>query len=337
MAYATLQFTRAEYNAAGRDFAAGIGNTADCLAIIDNFRASHAHPLNTFHMTLKNRAHKISRDAFVVQRIKRLDSIAAKLRTKSSMRLTQMQDIGGCRAVMPSVELVRKLQAQYVNSPLVHTLANRKDYIAEPKETGYRGVHLMYTFAGASSLYAGLKLEIQIRTALQHKWATAVEAAETFTGQALKSNLGSEEWRRFFALMSSVFALRENCPTIPETSADYQSLVEEIRQLDNSHHMATTFAAYRAILPKVEQQKDARYFLVTLDPLNRKVFVRGYRKEESRQANHEYTLAESHVPPGSAVRVVLVSVSSINFLKRAYPNYFLDTEEFLNEVRSITG
>jgi len=337
MAYATLQFTRTEYNAAGRAFADGVGNPADCLAIIDNFRASHAHPLNTFHTTLKNRAQKLAPKALVVQRIKRLDSIAAKLRTKSSMRLTQMQDIGGCRAVMPTVQLVRRLEATYVNSPLVHTLSNSKDYIATPKPTGYRGVHLMYAFAGASSPYAGLKLEIQIRTQLQHKWATAVEAAETFTGQALKSNLGSEEWRRFFALMSSVFALREGCPTVPGTSDDFLKLSEEIRQLNASHHMANVFAAYRAILPRVEQQKNARYFLVRLEPAGRRVFVRGYRKEQSRLAHHEYTTAESLIPAGSSVRVVLVSVSSINSLKRAYPNYFLDTEQFLNEVRVITG
>ena len=195
----------------------------------------------------------------------------------------------------------------------------------------------MYTFAGASSPYAGLKLEIQIRTELQHKWATAVEAAETFTGQALKSNLGSEEWRRFFVLMSSVFALREVCPTIPGTSDNYVELCEEIRELNASHHMANTFAAYRAILPSVEKQKNARYFLVRLEPAALKVFVRGYTKDQSKLAHRDYTHAESNIPSGSSVRVVLVSVSSINSLKRAYPNYFLDTEQFLNEVRAITG
>ena len=35
--------------------------------------------------------------------------------------------------------------------------------------------------------------------------------------------------------------------------------------------------------------------------------------------------------------VVLVSVSSIAALKRAYPNYFLDTADFLSEVAAITG
>ncbi len=222
-------------------------------------------------------------------------------------------------------------------APLVHQLANTKDYIDFPKPTGYRGIHLMYTFAGVASPYAGLKIEIQIRTQLQHNWATAVEGAETFTGQALKSNLGSEKWRRFFAVMSSVFALREGCATVPGTSDNFLELCEEVRQLNDTYHMATEFAAYRAILPQVEQRKDARYFLVRLDPVGRKVTVRGYRREESRRANHDYTLAESQIPRGSAVRVVLVSVSSINSLKRAYPNYFLDTAQFLNEVRAITG
>ncbi|MBU6438396.1 MAG: hypothetical protein KGQ77_12790, partial [Betaproteobacteria bacterium] len=57
------------------------------------------------------------------------------------------------------------------------------------------------------------KIEVQLRTRLQHAWATAVEIVDAFTGQALKSGLklnsGDPKWRRFFALMSSVIAIRE--------------------------------------------------------------------------------------------------------------------------------
>ena len=182
-----------------------------------------------------------------------------------------------------------------------------------------------------------MKIEIQIRTLLQHKWATAVEAAETFTGQALKSNQGSEDWRRFFALMSSVFAIRENSPTVPGTPSNLDELHAEIRKLDATHHMAATFSGYRAIFPQVEKQRDAKYFLVRLDPINRLVRVKGFKQSESKEANRSYTEAEQAIERNSAVRVVLVSVSSISSLRRAYPNYFLDTDAFLSEVTAITG
>lgn len=336
--YAKPEYARKKVNEAGRKLAAlDVDNEEDYLSIIDNWRAAHAHPLNAFYMTLKRRATKISRTALVVQRIKRLESIAFKLINSNKMKLTQMQDIAGCRAVMPTLESVRKLERYYELEPLTHTYNGCKDYIEEPKETGYRGIHLKYSIASSNQTwpYNGLKIEIQLRTQLQHKWATAVEAAETFTGQALKSNQGSADWRRFFALMSSVFALRERSPTVPGTYETLAELHAEIKKLDKQHHMAATFSGYRAIFPQVEKQKDAKYFLVRLDPINRLVRVKGFKKNESKEANRRYTEAEKEIEKNSAIRVVLVSVNSIAALRRAYPNYFLDTDAFLSEVNAI--
>lgn len=338
--YAKPEYTRPEVNEAGRKLVElNIDNARMWLPIIDNWRASHAHPLNAFYMTLKRRAGKFSRSALVVQRIKRLESIAFKLIHSDKMKLTQMQDIAGCRAVMPTLDQVRRLQHYYHTSPLTHKFNGTKDYIDEPKNTGYRGVHLKYNVSSSNEdwPYNGLKVEIQIRTLLQHKWATAVEAAETFTGQALKSNQGSQDWRRFFALMSSVFAIRENSPTVPGTPTNLVELFQEIRQLDLAHHMAATFSGYRAIFPQVEKQADAKYFLVRLDPVSRRVRVKGFKQNESQEANARYIEAEQAIAKNSAVRVVLVSASSIASLRRAYPNYFLDTDAFLEEVTAITG
>lgn len=337
--YAKPKYSRSKVNEAGRKLAGlEFDDEQNYLAIIDNWRASHAHPLNAFYMTLKRRAGKVSRNSLVVQRIKRLESIAFKLAHSERMKLTQMQDIAGCRAVLPTLESARKLQRYYQSEPLSHTFNGCKDYIEEPKHTGYRGIHLKYSIASVNLAwpYNGLKVEIQLRTLLQHKWATAVEAAETFTGQALKSNQGSENWRRFFALMSSVFALRENSPTVPGTPNSIDELRSEIKNLDKEYHMAATFSGYRAIFPQVEKQKDAKYFLVRLDPVNRIVRVKGFKKNESQEANKMYTEAENEIEKNSAVRVVLVSVSSIASLRRAYPNYFLDTDAFLSEVTAIT-
>ncbi|WP_426189644.1 RelA/SpoT domain-containing protein [Massilia sp. DWR3-1-1] len=338
--YAKPNYPRAKVNEAGRKLAGLESDDGkNYLMIIDNWRAAHAHPLNAFYMTLKRRATKFARTALVVQRIKRLESIAFKLIHSNKMKLTQMQDIAGCRAVLPSVDNVRKLQRYYQTEPLAHTYNGCKDYIDEPKETGYRGIHLKYSIASVNAEwpYNGLKIEIQLRTLLQHKWATAVEAAETFTGQALKSNQGSQDWRRFFSLMSSVFAIRENSPTVPGTPNNIAELHAEIRRLDKEHHMAATFSGYRAIFPQVEKLKDAKYFLVRLDPINRLVRVKGFKQRESQEANRLYTEAENEIDKKSAVRVVLVSVSSIASLRRAYPNYFLDTDAFLSEVNSIVG
>jgi hypothetical protein len=73
----------------------------------------------------------------------------------------------------------------------------------------------------------------QIRSRLQHSWATAVETAQLFTGQALKSKIkrANEDWLRFSALTSSAFALKEECPKVPDTPDDKDEIAGELYAL----------------------------------------------------------------------------------------------------------
>lgn len=316
------------------------------IPVVENWRASHNHPLNAFYVTLKNRATKINARALTAQRLKRLSSIAKKLyyadekSGRKKMKLSQMQDIGGCRAVMPTIAEVNRLLETYDKHPVIHfrNKEKDKDYISKPKDTGYRGIHLKYKYTGKgnSEPWNGLKIEIQLRTLLQHKWATAVEAAGTITNQALKSNLGNEHWLRFFALMSSVFALREECVLVPGTPDTYEMLSKEIQELNNQHHIQAVFAQYHKIIPTLKGKRNAKYFLITLDPIKRETSIKGFKDGESQKANAECTLLEqTHLK--SPTQIVLVQVSNVKALERAYPNYFLDTQDFLREIAKITG
>ena len=85
----------------------------DALRVINNWRSSHAFPLNTLQIGLKERAQRVDADALIAQRIKRLSSIKAKLERFRSMDLARMQDIGGCRAVVHSVRAVDNLDAVF--------------------------------------------------------------------------------------------------------------------------------------------------------------------------------------------------------------------------------
>ncbi|GAH08548.1 unnamed protein product, partial [marine sediment metagenome] len=126
-----------------------------------------------------------------------------------AMKLTTMQDIGGLRAVLGTVYDVYMLSEEYRKNTLFgHELIDEKDYIHKPRsEDGYRSLHLIYKYKNRRNpAYDGLRIELQIRTKLQHTWATAVETMGTFLGQALKSRQGDQEWLDFFALTSSAFA-----------------------------------------------------------------------------------------------------------------------------------
>ena len=243
MAWTTRQYSREEINAAGRQFAEleATDPTRDkALEIINNWRSCHGYPLQAVKMTLLNRAKgKISTTALVAQRIKRLPSIALKLKHNPDMKLSQMQDIGGCRAVLNTSGDVEKLVRVYEEALAKNPhrkdralLVKKDDYIAEPKPDGYRGVHLIMKYYSAwSPEFNEQKIEIQVRSKLQHAWATAVETCQTFTGQALKSKIksASDTWLRFFALMSSAISVREKRPPVPNTPLTKAERVAEIK------------------------------------------------------------------------------------------------------------
>ena len=81
-------------------------NGIDPEIVINNWRSSHAYVLNTFQMALRHRAVKVDEGAIVAQRSKRRTSIKAKLERMDSLRLSEMQDIAGCRAIVSSVKQV---------------------------------------------------------------------------------------------------------------------------------------------------------------------------------------------------------------------------------------
>lgn len=112
--------------------------------ILDNFRSAHAFPLNTFQMGLRKKSRRVDGESLVAQRIKRLSSIEAKLIRFPTLRLSQMQDIGGCRAVVSTVPQVERLVAEWKRSEIRHELVGEKDYIKTPDESGYRSV-ISYT------------------------------------------------------------------------------------------------------------------------------------------------------------------------------------------------
>jgi len=306
------------------------------MRVINNWRAAHSFPLNTFKMTLRNKALSVDARAMVAQRLKRLSSIELKLRQyRGRFTLHEMQDIGGCRAIVSSTRQVDELVGLYRDSRLEHELIDEDDYICNPKGTGYRGLHLIYRYhSDRSRRFNGRKIEMQLRSLAQHIWATAVETVGTFTDQPLKSGGGSRDWRRFFALMGTEMALRERTPPIPGTPTERTQLVSELRELAARLDVEARLEAYggvESVLPR-PKPKD-RYFLLVLDSRLRRVSVRAYPQMELELASRDLSETENAIKGNQNMDAVLVSVESVASLRRAYPNYFMDTRRFLEAVR----
>jgi ppGpp synthetase/RelA/SpoT-type nucleotidyltranferase len=322
------------------------------LKMINNWRSSHSYPLHLAKKNLQTRAKRIAENATCAQRLKRLSSISVKLRRNPKMKLSQMQDIGGCRAIMPNLKSVFELVGVFETAiaknpprkgkdkPITRSgfeLAERYDYILYPKPDGYRGYHYVFKYQSIypkNKPYNSLRIEVQLRSIYQHYWATAVEAVSIFTEQALKTGLGRPEWKRFFALMSSAIAIRENAPIVPDTPTEPGALVHEIRQL---FYELQVEMVLRGITLSIQMRDEygAEMFLLTLDANTGRLNVTGYKPDELEKAGEDYLAAEERYVNDPRVQTVLVSVDSLNDLENAYPNYYLDTAEFLNLANRV--
>ena len=218
MKYIRPEYSRKKVNKAGK-MLIQYKDTASperewALTVISNWRASHDYPVNTFKENLRKKILKRKfKGAIVVERLKRITSIELKLEINQSMNLSRMHDIGGLRAIVKNIEQVNALKDDFIASKFRHKIIGEYDYICSPKSSGYRSVHLVYQYYNYRvPEYDGLRLELQIRTKLQHAWATSVETMGTFLDSSLKSNRGPDKWLEFFSVCGAAFALLENSP-----------------------------------------------------------------------------------------------------------------------------
>ncbi|HEV3154721.1 MAG TPA: RelA/SpoT domain-containing protein [Candidatus Baltobacteraceae bacterium] len=346
MPYTTPKYDRVFVNKAGDRLRRSVADDDD-LGIINNWRAAHAFPLVTFRVTLASRAKAVDSKVIISQRLKRLSSIALKLNRFRNLRLWDIQDIGGCRAVLSSERRARRLFETYCKSgdTLKHVLLWHKNYVDDPKDSGYRGFHLIYGYRGKNPQYDDLRIEIQIRSKLQHAWATAVETVDIFTGQALKSSVGKPEWDDFFRLMASFIARRERKACVPNTPQSLTELRSRIAERAASLNVVDRMRHFRQIAEQFDTEQIQRitgkhpgYFLLQVRPTERLIRITAFRDKDLTLAEQQYLDTERDIlTEKSDADAVLVKVDKFINLRKAYPNYYGDTDFFLSIVRDAIG
>ena len=336
-----MNFNPKEIDRAGRILAGteGDGTDAeynDAVRLVANWRASHSHPLNTFRANLQRRA---GDDGIVAQRLKRMPSIVGKLKRLRRLRLSQIQDIGGCRVVVPEAGDAYNVAASLADSNIRHRLLHSANYIAEPRRSGYRSLHLVYQYrTDRKPECDGLKIEIQLRSRLQHQWATAVETVGTFIGDELKSGRGDKTWLRFFALMSSAMAMREGYPIVPNTPSDPDALTSEILECDEKAGILNRLETIQYLSGVLTAQPNFRDSILVLELNVDEQNVSVWRFSTQRDvdaANDLYVEREQAARDNPRIDVVLVYAKSLAALRSAYPNYFADIAEFRQLVGEV--
>ncbi len=331
------QYSKSQIDKAGKIIIASdidLDERRSALEILNNWRSSHAYPLHVITSKLRRDNPK----AIVVQRLKRLDSITGKLERFPEMSLYRMQDLGGCRVISSTIDEVYQAVNNYKESRIRHILKKEYDYIQNPKPSGYRSYHMVYQYhSEENDIYnKNMLIEIQFRTELEHIWATAVEVMGVYTKSQLKASKGDEDVLRFFTLASSLFALAEKTPECPNTSDDYDTLLEELTDIDRRLNIVSKLSALATAIRHSytsNKVKGKGYYLLRLNFKERMVKVSGFQTTQIELATDIYNKIEESNNPD--IDTVLVSATSFDMLKAAYPNYFADITKFVDIMREM--
>ncbi len=307
----------------------------DSIPIFHNWRSAHAFPMQIMLDLLRKNAIRIDKNAIAVQRLKRVPSIYEKLIREKGMSLSRMEDIAGCRVVVDRIQHVNKVYLLLKKSRTKNILHRERDYISTPKESGYRGIHLIFKYNGGKEEYHGMAVELQIRSKIQHSWATAVEVVSAYTRQALKASAGDSRWLDVFKFISVEFSKLEGCPI--DNRYSKVDTFQEMNNLIEDLHMLERLSAFKVATKALTQDEEtgAGYFIVLLDLDKRLVSYLRFGKSQLDEATTFYDKQENQHKDNSSIDVVMVSAASVKDLKRAYPNYFADTTAFEKHLSKV--
>lgn len=311
----------------------------DAMIIINDWRSNHVYILDQLKPFVSNLFEENGIEPlFFSKRLKRMTSIQYKLDLNPEMGLGGMQDIGGIRFVLQDVSTLEKAFFLIKQSlPENFNIYKIKDYVNVcPKSSGYRSIHIVYQYSSEDERYDGLRVELQIRTKLQHNWATAVETAGLTTNTSLKSSQGDDTWLFFFKLVSCLMSIKERKPIMEDFAKhSMKELMRLCFKMDTKYKFTDTLKALRVTVKNVEEKKyiDDLY-LVIINFEDSTVHVTGYNVDEREYAINQYAIEEDTAIDGKKA-VVLVAVDNIRNLKEAYPSYFLDTSEFIMVLETI--
>ena len=231
---------------------------------------------------------------------------------------------------MNEVDLIRnEIYKAGVHGNFKFILSNEKDYITTPADSGYRSIHMVYKYDKGIPTEKQCRVEVQIRTRLQHSWATAVEVVGTYLNQPLKQGFGGEEYLDIFKSISKLFVGLEN----KDKNIDYK-YVTKIREEIAALKFFEKLESFNLVSKNINKEK-GQYVLLKMDFKQATVNVLQYSAARFKEANDEYSKMELDNQDNSSIDVVLVSVRDIKKLQQSYPNYFMDTEDFIKNLKRL--
>ncbi|WP_370286221.1 RelA/SpoT domain-containing protein [Pseudooceanicola nanhaiensis] len=232
----------------------------------------------------------------------------------------------GCRAIVENMEALQEALSHYKSIADGGRVRRINDYVADPKASGYRCVHLIVKFSeqGAGLKHRGCNVEIQLRTQLQHVWGTTVEAIGSMRNEDLKASEGHPQWLRFLNLMSGHIAEMEGQPRGTHLSMTYKELRAEAKELSQHLNVRQNLNTFREFMHEAEAYGGAHgsRYMLRMDANTGDIRV-------SRTWREDFAFDDLDDDFEETRQSIEISVDNMASLRQAYPNYFADTRKFL--------
>ncbi|WP_245708088.1 RelA/SpoT domain-containing protein [Celeribacter baekdonensis] len=293
--------------------------------VFEEFRKSYLAPLTKLTLSLQEWLQTYGQQNYIAQRLKRKPQILRKLR-RFSVRLTQLQDIGGCRIVVDNNEAVDGL-VSFLRTKLTdsgdYTIERETDYRDWGRDdSGYRAYHIILTTSG-------IRLELQLRSQLQHYWSESIERTSVIYGSRLKENEGDKEVLKYFKKFSDALHFLEQEKKL---SSEHEIELQRSRELAEaiigqaSPKALASYVNENIIKTMSEAEKNSQSSLnnwILVFDWNDGNFVTwdlvGRDPDEATEAYSNY---ESQYPEEDKYEVVMIGSSEISSVKHTHSHYF---------------
>ena len=261
------------------------------------------------------------------------------------MRLSQLQDIGGCRIIVENNDIVDQLVSfimkKLEKSTKIKIDKHKIDYRKKGRDdSGYRAFHIVVQVEKQ-------KLEIQLRSKLQHYWAESIERTSIIYKHNLKALEGDPAVIAYYKKLSDMIyevecgrkvgyereveieKMRENALKVIERDDGYEVLHSKIGR-----------EFIEAMKSKNAKRKRKLHNWLLIFNWNTGSFENWSLVEESSPMEivKRYAEEERNFPYDKGFEVVLIGATDVETIQHTHSHYFgiQSSSEILDEFKAIT-
>ena len=301
--------------------------------IFDEYRKEHLPILTKITLDIQSLLTSDGKNFYIAQRLKRKPRIIAKLQ-RLSTRLSQLQDIGGLRIIVPQNKDVDNIY-EFLKKRLKYDI-RATDYRENGREnTGYRALHIIINTDKRC-------VELQIRSKFQHYWAEGVERTSVIYGYDLKSEEGDTDVFNYFKELSNIFyQIDKGNEPAPNKKLVLDKLREKAEAIIDSSDKKNILYGHtnqniiKSLIDKEIKRRGKFNNWILIFDWNSGCFIDWHAVENDPDtAIKEYVSYEKLYPSASGYEVVLVGSSDVSMLQETHSHYF-GIEAYENILENI--